>query len=517
MLSFLKLHFNLTGGRRIYLVLLFGIPGLIGLIAYLTYSAAMPDDYGQISSVWLMVVTGVHALLVLLAAPAALRKAIERDFTSGMIDSHRLMPRSNLALAMSYVLATPIQLLAVYLILLPCGLVFAFAIDAHYSLGSAALGGWLIIEANLISAGIMISALVAGMTLAGGGKTAIIGLMIAGFMFGGFFVVQFVPGLAVLTGALNLTLLSNALGSNSIDPNPGAVLGSMVSQGVFAVIFFLAASRRVRQSAWPMYSPGLALVFVLALSAVLSIGFAFAWGTTFFTPFQSGGDLPSRQLIASLGVFLLAANVPMSSAITEARVARTSSRRINYSILHQPLVIVVLVLMAGLLIPLSYGFFAADMDTLAATTPGLLLNANRLLIVLALAIAVALEFALLAIGMRLRVSPWFVSFFVLVALMLAPLLVESVTHELIRENVLPGITAPAPGMIAGFSPLGLIDNLLSGDGHIWTGFALLGVLLSVTIAVAAVLAPRRGQTRPPKNPPPPPALRQARPLTTPGS
>lgn len=484
MLSFLKLNINLTGGRGTYWAILGGMPLAAALLAYLTFSAIESPNYGSICSVWLIVVTGVQALVLLLGAPGALRKSIERDFTTGMIDSHRILPRSNLALAFNYSVMTPVQMLTMYVALVPVGIAFSVAIDRIYNLGGLALIGWLFLQLNLLTMAAMLSTLVTSMTLAGEGKTAIIGFIIMASLFGGIFLVLLVPGLSILSGLINLSLLTNLIGNRSIAPNPVYLFSSILSQSCFALIFFFAASRRVRVNVWPMYSVGLGLILFLALALVLGVGFLVAGADPGSTPFSRDNAAGHIQLVATMAVLGFCAFVPLSSAISEARVILQSGRRVRVAFLHHPLVIISLVTLISLIVPLGYRL-SEDQAALSETMAGLMNNVNLSLILLTLAVTAVVDYTYLAVGMRLRISPWFVAIFLLILFRVGPVLVEAFLHSLTVDDALPRFPTPPPGLIGGLSPLGLISNLVRNEGHIVSGFVAQGALMLVMIAAAS--------------------------------
>ena len=488
MLSFLKLHYYLTGGRGAYLLMLWGLPLLIASLAYLTFSLADEAQYGNICGIWLIVITGGQGLLILAVAPGTLRKAIERDFVTGMIDSHRIMPRSNYALALSYITTPPVQLFALFALLFPAGVAFAYAIDDFFQLGTTVLMGWLFVQLNLISTCIMLCALVTSMTLAGEGKSNILGLIMFG-LIGSFFLMFLIPGLSMISGFLNMSLISSLLTSRTIKLDPTQAFTALASQLGFTIIFFLAAARRVRVSIWPMYSVGLGLMLVLLLATVMAISFNGAGLGGMSGPFDDVRQMLQFQLVSSIGLFAMAALIPLSSAINEARVTLRTQKRVKAAFLHTPLMIVFLVSVIGCLVPMGYWMTLLSHDTLSEIAPGLLSNLNGGLLLATIVMMVTSDYAVLAIGMRLRLSPWFVAIFILLILRLAPVMAEAMLHELSVEQVIPKASLPPEGLLASLSPLGLILSLLNGEGHYWTGLIAQALLLIVMVTMARLMGP----------------------------
>jgi hypothetical protein len=196
-------NFQLSGGWRQNVVIVGLYAVMTAALATLAYRTAKPADYGDVSAVCLSLITAIQGVVVLLIAPGAVRKAVLRDFQTGMIESHRLTPLSGLSLVLGYLTGPTAQAFLVYATGLLLGGMFAGAYGQSLGFAGVALSAWYGGQLCLLMLGLLVTALSLLAALASAGKANLMVLLLLFGVFGGWFVLPFVPGLALLAGVMS--------------------------------------------------------------------------------------------------------------------------------------------------------------------------------------------------------------------------------------------------------------------------------------------------------------------------
>lgn len=319
-----RAHFLLAGGWRQNIVILGVYAALVVTLATAIYGNCKPEDQTAVSGVFLFVITLVQGLLVLLIAPGAVRKAVLRDFQSGMMESHRLTPLSGLNLVVGYLAGPTAQALLLYAAGLVMGGYLAGAYGQSVRFAAGAIGGWYFSQLCLLTLALLVIALVLLTALATKGKANLITLLVLFSVLGGWFVVPFVPGVALLMGAMSAGFLGTFLIRTGpiATTNPGVLGWAILLQVVIGVILLAAAARKVRAPDRPAFS------VLLGLLLLIASGVALGAGLHFFSDYRRlfrWEQNPIWQWLGSAVAFMLVALLPLAASAEERHSADRSA------------------------------------------------------------------------------------------------------------------------------------------------------------------------------------------------
>jgi len=157
------LHLRIGGSARTNVIIAIAFTAVVIVFASISlYVAGMEagprgaaQAYARVNAVWLVIMTVAQGVFLLLLAPSAIRRAVQRDFDSGMIESHRLSPMSNLKIVLGYVTGAPIQALMLYALSLVFGSYFATRYALSTGLGGAiglrvTLSAWCFAQGGML-------------------------------------------------------------------------------------------------------------------------------------------------------------------------------------------------------------------------------------------------------------------------------------------------------------------------------------------------------------------------------
>jgi hypothetical protein len=484
------LHLRIGGSVRTNLIIVVAFTGVITAFAAFSFYLADPQDYPQVYATWLTIMTAAQAIFVLLIAPSGIRRAVQRDFDMGMIESHRLSPMSSLKVVLGYMTGAPIQAELLYAVSLVFGSYFAARYALSPGLGGAiglrvALSGWYGAQVCLLVLGFMISALVLLTALATSGKANIVGALALIAVIGGWVAIIFVPGLALLTGVLSGGVLFGVLTPAKTGGGPLDVVIAALLQTTFAIIFLAAACRKLRAPDRPLFSPPLDLILLLVWGGTLVTGIhAVSEYTWLFPGWRQYGY---AKLVASTVAFMLVALFPLIAAGVElVRRDRSASfgpegaarRRLDQMLLAPvlaSLTVLCLFLMFWVLSP--------------SQIPSLTLRALErwhtwVPIVAAMLLSFWIDFNwvyfLAARGLRMVIG---------LPIMLAllkglPIGLDGAIEFMAREAV--GVDWTGGGYLTGFSPVGTLMLAPAGGGPVWVG-----LVFQAALAAGATVLGRR--------------------------
>ncbi len=337
------LHLRMLGTWRSQLVVLLVLFGVVIALASVSYRMSEPREHGSVSSFWLAIIAIAQAGFLLLIAPAAIRRAVQRDFDSGMMESHRLSPMSGLKIVLGYLSGPPAQALMLAGGAALIGTYFAAQIGAAFGapVGPAAGGappgpnvstmrlamtfvtGWYFTIFVTLMLALLITSLTLLVSLASAGKMNIIGIVVVLSVVGGWMAPALIPGLALLLGILTGTeLVALLFQPRAAGPSgTGAVIfATAASQVAMAGTFILAAARKVRSPERPMFTLPLALLLLAIWGAALIVGMRMMPGThPMLRAFGSAEEsLATGQVVASTVSFMLIALFALTAAAGEA-------------------------------------------------------------------------------------------------------------------------------------------------------------------------------------------------------
>lgn len=280
-------------------------PAILGVIVLImiavSYRITPPRDWGGTGGTWLAILSGASVLLVVVIASHQIRTAVLRDFTTRMIESHRLSPMTDLQIGLGYIVGGPLQALAIYAMTVVIGL--GFAVDQANRMGSAlVLTGWLSLHVAIWMLAAMVMSLALLVALATNGKISMAMVLAGAAVVGGAFFAAFVPGVGLLLGVLTGFSLFEVLqgGGAAVDLAP--LLLSGVLQVALGAVLFHAAMRRVRRV------EGAALPAPHALLTTLIVGVALVYGAWTVSDLSSpNADERRWQWLLSAATFVAVA------------------------------------------------------------------------------------------------------------------------------------------------------------------------------------------------------------------
>ena len=305
-------NFRLAGGWRQNAIIAGVYLGLVLLISLLIYRFSDAQDYSNIHAGFAAILGGLQGAFILMVAPSAVRQAVLRDAQTGMIESHRLSPMSNLSLVIGYLTGPTAQGFLLFLIGLVVGSFFAGWYGQSLGFTGTMLSTWYLGQLCLITLAFMVISLVVLISVASSGKTNIMAFLIILGVFGGWLVTGLVPGLALLIGAMTVNLLAQLLTrGGSIQGDPFVTAWAMVLQVVFGMIFICAACRRIRAPERSMFSIPLSLGLLAVSGVTLVVGWQAYRGFSWFAGFGSSG---APQWIGSTVAFMVVALLALVAA-----------------------------------------------------------------------------------------------------------------------------------------------------------------------------------------------------------
>ena len=310
---FIWLHLRLTASPRMVFALPLILAAVILAASTSTISAAARNDRINVISTWLMLISLGQAVLLFILTPAAIRKAVLRDTQTGMLESHRISPLSNLSIVLGYLVGPAILSLLLFAAVLPYSIWFLSQISIGGLTSTTLLGWWFSLACLLILA-LMNAAMVLLNAVSSGGKGNLMVAAIVGGMFGGFIVIRLVPGLALITGIMSGGILYGAMfGRPGSTTDPTLVIIAAGIQLLITLLCIAATARKVRSPQQPAFS----LPLGFALLAVCGVALLFGLrGTSqlmaMFGPTSSREQL--TQVVSSACVFYLFGMIPIMTA-----------------------------------------------------------------------------------------------------------------------------------------------------------------------------------------------------------
>lgn len=299
---------QINGGFR-KLFIIGGVYGiLVAVILYVAYRGYSidwdPSVLPRFAGGALLVLTMVELAILFFMSAAAIKKAIQRDFNTNMITSHRNTGITGPVAVWGYLTGPTCQvamLTAVNFLL--C---VVLAILARPSVSPLAP---LVLLIVFLCPAIMLFNLDVLVGLSTRGAMVVTPIIAMFNIFGAFRLLDLCPGLAVLLFSVDTRQLSQLQSGDALVER----LVAMLFQLAFAWTFFLAAARKFTRDDVSGFNETLAFC-LLALATLLgAVGFGVhtssptPWGSTFFTSLRS-------QLVATLVPLASVAMIPVAQA-----------------------------------------------------------------------------------------------------------------------------------------------------------------------------------------------------------
>lgn len=283
---FWRLHYCLTGRRKTLMLYCGLFAVLVGFLWYLTYRINVGNSTAELernlvtpaqlaaktSGTTLLWVGLAQAAFALLMAPFAIRKAIAQDAANGMLESHELTPLSGVRIVLGYLTGPPIHSWLLFAV----GIVLGVIMTVNYSAGLGALStqavtAWFGTQGVLLTLSLLYCTATILLSLHSPKRSAASPFLLV-FLLPIFIGVS--PGVSLLIGGSAVQVLMSVLGRvvpmAAPPPMSETFIFSALLQIAFALLFVLAASRKIRTNRATVFSVDLGLIF-LGLFGVASV------------------------------------------------------------------------------------------------------------------------------------------------------------------------------------------------------------------------------------------------------
>ena len=308
-----RVQLLLLGGPRG--VLFLGTLYAAAVILFLTMVHRLSSDQvttARFAAVSMYVILFIIELIVLLLGGTSLiSKAVQRDFTSDMITSHRMSAMSGHSAVLGYMTGSPAQ---VYTLSLVNWIICTFlARLASPGVPSAMLvPSFLFVLFGCTAWMIFTLAVLLAVCTRGSQLTA--GLVVVLVMLTNAKAMTYVPGVALLLSSATYSEMAAAASSSSTTPTLDPWMAvSVLAQLVLGLIFFLAAALRMHRDDYTAFSPRLAYILLAfgALLATIGLG---VWKPPASIIPVPGSDDDRLKINATLVILCLIAILPVANA-----------------------------------------------------------------------------------------------------------------------------------------------------------------------------------------------------------
>lgn len=304
-------HQMLGGWRRSFVIgaiyLCLGL-GILFFLARVLPPPPQGPSAKQFTGAALLILLAIEGMMLIFAGSGWVRRSVLRDFTSGMIDSHRLTPMSGWTAVVGYLIGPNLTFLPLTLV------------NIFFALGMSVWGGypwwaWPTGLCVVACEAMTIAALSLVMSLSTRGSANVIGLVVMAAVMGGGFVLFLVPGLGMLIGVFaGATMIRASAGAITLDR---ALLLPVAGQIALGLICMKAASRKylradVQAFSWPLGM--LLLGFVMLYGGLGLRVWHEHYGPT-MGRFPMARMAPASQWIATLTAVTFFAILPLCGVI----------------------------------------------------------------------------------------------------------------------------------------------------------------------------------------------------------
>jgi len=282
-------------------------PLISGFIAMIIFRAAQPMSLSQLAMGALPVLLVATSALLAFVAGAAIRRSVLRDFTTGMIDSHRLSAMSGSTLVLGYLTGPTSQavILAVENYLM--GLVACAFMPQHPWLE------WTVANGIVACAAFPIWAASVLLAVATQGRGSLGGLLFAFGILGGYAVFRIIPAFILILGPL---ILFTKINSIAVGVTPPATLFlGLPFQLVIGVTLCVAAARKVRRADVQAFGYCLGIILLLEIALAGLLGLYCADELVSATPIRDWRNVSKELLFLATWIMLaIFSFVPISAA-----------------------------------------------------------------------------------------------------------------------------------------------------------------------------------------------------------
>lgn len=141
-----RVQYQLLGGHRRMLTILIVAAAMLAVVLIGAHRM-LGNQFARVASVILYILGGLQVALLVLGGCNAVYRAVLRDHQTGMIESHRLSPMTNLSVALGYVFGATLQIMTLVTVIALAGIV----VNAVAGFGSTA---WIYGNLFLLNGGV---------------------------------------------------------------------------------------------------------------------------------------------------------------------------------------------------------------------------------------------------------------------------------------------------------------------------------------------------------------------------
>jgi hypothetical protein len=301
-----RAQFQLLGGHR-RLSAILGVCAVLLIAGTVAIRRLSPGQPLPVIAGWVLTfLTGLQVLVVVLGGCNAVYRGMLRDFETKMIESHRLTPMSNTAVALGYLFGSTLQVTSLFVLFAAFGALLSF-------IASLPVLNWVLGNLVLLAGGLALwsAAVFAGMGPQKPFNTAPVVIGVAALSMP----IAFVPGAALLFNTYTVFVAIRMLTSTGLVVVPAVVMPAAVSL-VFALFWLSAAAIKYRRPDLPALnaSRGLALLVWTLMIGTLGVA-ALGWVAGAALGSVSDPDLLPAQWIATMIGGLLLAAIAVAGAV----------------------------------------------------------------------------------------------------------------------------------------------------------------------------------------------------------
>lgn len=318
----------LGGGRRLAWICAICVGGF-AVAASALWRITGGTNFAAFCGNSLNVVGIMLAAMLVIGGANAVHRAVRKDQTTRMLESHRLSPLTGVQALIGYLIGPCIQILVLF--------AFGTFIGAYLAyVAKVPVGSWIVAAAYLLVAAVMVwsLSLVHALSTSRGGNPILALILVSAF--GGFAVISTVPGLALLLG-VNVWMFAAAqvtgIGGGGL---PAHLLAAFAAEAAITAFWWFAIVRKFRRPDRPPFEIAAGIAFFILTLIISVVGFVLRAGL------QTTGDIaaPGLAVIATILLAMLVALVPLYGAEFVRAAGRRNARRAG--VFEHPFVMVAL-------------------------------------------------------------------------------------------------------------------------------------------------------------------------------
>ena len=441
---------------------------VIGGLIYYSYEKS---NANSTLTQWTNILLGIEMAIIYFFGCTMISTSVRKDITSGLIESHRLMPVSSLSALVGYIFGPGFTAICLFGATVLLGV-------ATQGMSGNPIKDWLFPSAIAGALGLFLWCFVIFAAFISKNSFGIIFGVVTGMLSSQGLLVEYLP-------ALNL-LFSSVTGNNiylilhRVPHWSGSTLAwSLLAQATFATIFLCAAMRKYRRDDRPAFSLPLAIALLLAWVVFSLIGFHFAGEISLQSIVYGRNRMPQNAVLKEfsnhlIGTIFSSLLLGMIAMYTTARAESDYQRTLDTTGVkpsHKPVALfIVALLTTGIVMVLFVDIKL--LKTNFSTAPDIITRLTVVSGVVAATFFLAIGY-LMWLMMKFDKKIFMVLAPYILILWIIPLLIQSVL-DANRSDY-------AKLKIDTFSPIGLLFYIKEPDSEY--PLSAIGAQIGITIAI----------------------------------